>query len=75
MLITINKRFYGPSYIEYYSADTIAEAISIIKKFNNHTYRIEISAKTTDEIINVVTLSYELDKLNISHQINRALKI
>lgn len=75
MLISIQKRFYDPSYIEYYSADTVNDAISIIKKFNDHTYYFNISATTTDEIIKVVALSYELDKLNISHQLNGTLKI
>ena len=75
MLISINKRFYDPSYIKYYSADTISEAIRIIKKFNDHTYYFTISATTKDEVIKVVALSYELDKLDISHQINSQLKI
>ena len=75
MLISINKRFYDPSYIEYYSADTVSEAISIITRFNDHTYHFTISATTTDEVIKVVALSYELDKLDIPHQLNAALKI
>ena len=75
MLISINKRFYDPSYIKNYSADTITEAISIIKKFYDRTYYITISATTTDEIIKVVCLSYELEKLDISHQLSSLLKI
>lgn len=75
MLICISKRFYDPSYIEYYSADTITEAISIIEKFNDHTYNIKISATTADDIIQVLHLSYELEKLDVSHQLIGTLKI
>lgn len=69
MLISIQKRFYDPSYIEYYSANTISDAINFIKKFNDHTYYFTISATTTDEIIKVVALSYELDSLDICYKI------
>lgn len=76
MLLSINERFYNPSAsISQYAVNTVEEVKSIINKFDKHKYKFIISATTTNDLIKVIYLSYELDALNISYKMNGQLTI
>ena len=73
LLITIEKRYYDPSSLEWYSAESIEEVKEIVNHYNKHKYKFQISSDNEDDHLKLVELSYELDELNIPHAINGSI--